>query len=154
VDTVVTVSFHEGKRVDAHIDGQVIRTDQSVANGGAGLAPEPFSLFLASIASCAGFYAMQFCQARTIDTQGLGLSMHCVWDDQSRRYARITFALQLPAGFPQKYHKALQRAVDACMVKKHILTPPEFEVVLSAADPVEASLPVAAGEAQPADVVR
>ena len=44
------VSFPGGKRVDAEWGSRVIRTDQSVAHGGNGTAPEPFDLFLASLA--------------------------------------------------------------------------------------------------------
>ncbi|MBW2050564.1 MAG: osmotically inducible protein OsmC, partial [Deltaproteobacteria bacterium] len=50
----VEVSFPGGKRVDAQIGGFTIKTDQSRDNGGDESAPEPFQLFLASIATCAG----------------------------------------------------------------------------------------------------
>lgn len=52
------VSFPGGKRVDAVIGSQTIRTDQSVAHGGEGSAAEPFDLFLASLATCAGLYVI------------------------------------------------------------------------------------------------
>ncbi len=37
-------------------------TDQGVEHGGGGAAPEPFDLFLASLGTCAGLYALRFCQ--------------------------------------------------------------------------------------------
>jgi len=48
------VSFPAGKRADAQFKGFTIQTDQSPRGGGEGSAPEPFDLFLASIATCAG----------------------------------------------------------------------------------------------------
>ncbi len=53
----IEVGFPGGKRVDAIIDDRLIQTDQRAENGGEGSAPEPFELFLASIATCAGIFA-------------------------------------------------------------------------------------------------
>ncbi len=122
----VQVSFPGGKRVDARVEDFLIQTDQSVKYGGEGSAPEPFQLFLASIATCAGIYALGFCQARKIDATGLGLRMHCEWDEKTKRYTSVELKLTLPEGFPDKYNDAILKAVDLCMVKKHILNPPAF----------------------------
>ena len=54
---VIDVQFPGGKKIDAKIGDVLINTDQSVMAGGEGSAPEPFQLFLASIATCAGIYA-------------------------------------------------------------------------------------------------
>jgi len=37
----------------------------------------------------------------------------------------------VPAGFPEKYKKAIVRTMDLCSVKKHIINPPEFEIKTS-----------------------
>src|SRR5690349_20320652 len=71
----MTVTFPGGKRVDARYDGFTIHTDQSPEGGGEGSAPQPFDLFLASIATCAGIYVKSYCDARAIATQGLELHM-------------------------------------------------------------------------------
>ena len=124
----VEVSFPEGKRVDAQIGGFTINTDQSRDNGGDESAPEPFQLFLASIATCAGIYAVSFCQSRHIPTHGMALSMECHWDEDRRRYSKIAINLTLPDGFDQRYKKAIVRSMDLCSVKKHMTDPPEFEI--------------------------
>ena len=54
----IEVSFPGGKRIDAKIGDFNIHTDQTLANGGGETDPEPFQLFLASIATCAGIYAL------------------------------------------------------------------------------------------------
>lgn len=124
--TAIEVVFAGGKRVDAKVGEFVVRTDQSVARGGEGSAPEPLQLFLASIAACAGLYAQEFCRARRIGTEGMRLSLSATYDPEARRYARITIRLALPPGFPEGQREAIVRAVDACAVKKHIQSPPEF----------------------------
>jgi ribosomal protein S12 methylthiotransferase accessory factor len=125
---IIEVSFPGGKRVDALINGQTITTDQPLDDGGEGSAPAPFALFLASLAACAGYYALQFCLSRSIPTQGMSLKTTCAYDEQAHRYVSMDIRLTLPAGFPEKYHDAIIRAMDSCAVKKHILNPPAFTV--------------------------
>jgi ribosomal protein S12 methylthiotransferase accessory factor len=126
---IIEVNFPEGKRVNAEIDGRIIYTDQSVQTGGEGTAPEPFQLFLASIATCAGFYALNFCQARQISTEGMSLSMTCDFDRDVKLYTHIKISLDLPKNFPETYKDAIIRAMDLCAVKKHLLNSPEFVVI-------------------------
>ena len=126
----IAVSFPGGVAVDAHVGGHVVHTDQPAPHGG-GTASAPFDLFLASIATCMGFYALRFCQEREIATEGLGLSLETVRDDAKKRLSTIRVALTLPPGFPEKYTDAIRRAVDQCAVKKQMVEPPAFELTVS-----------------------
>ncbi len=131
METRIKVGFPGGKAVKAFIGESIVLTDQSVVHGGKGAAPEPFALFLASIGTCAGFYALSFCEQRGIPTDELSLEMVCRRHASEPRYDQITLDLSLPEGFPDKYRKGVQRAMDLCAVKKHILNPPEFHVTVS-----------------------
>ena len=124
----VTISFPGGVAVDATYKGHSIHTDQPMADGGNDSAMSPFDLLFASIATCMGFYALRFCQQRSIPTVGLGLTLEPVRDEDNKRVAIVRVSLDLPAGFPEKYRAAIERAVDHCAVKKHILEPPRFEL--------------------------
>jgi len=126
----IAVSFPGGVAVEADVKGHRVRTDQPRPHG-EDSAPAPFDLFLASIATCMGFYALRFCQERGIATEGLGLSLETVRDEAKKRLATIKVALTLPPGFPEKYTDAIQRAVDQCAVKKHMVEPPAFELTVS-----------------------
>lgn len=126
------IQFPGGLRVEALHQGFWIRTDQPVAEGGAGSAPSPFDLFLASIGTCAGFYALRFCQQRNLDSEGLTLSVEPERDASGKHVDRIRIEITLPAAFPRKYREALLRAVDQCAVKRHLVEPPKFEVTLVA----------------------
>ena len=125
-----TMSIHlaGGKRVDASFDGFEVATDQAVDSGGNGSAPEPFDLFLASLATCAGVYILGFCQRRAIPHDGVRLVQTWERDDTTGRITTIRIRIEVPAGFPEKYHAALVRAANQCAVKKTIENPPEFDV--------------------------
>ncbi len=128
---IIDVSFPGGKVVDARIGETVIKTDQSVKNGGDASAPEPFQLFLASIATCVGIYALEFCLARKLSLDGLSLRMICDRDPEVKRYTRMTIDLRLPEEFPEKLVAAIIRSMNLCAVKKHINNAPEFIIQTS-----------------------
>ena len=129
--SLVKVSFPGGTKIDAQIGEFIINTDQATANGGDESAPEPFQLFLASIATCAGIYALSFCQSRKMSVDGMSLSMECDWNEDKNRYSKMSIDLRLPEGFDEKYRKAVVRSMDLCSVKKHMMDPPEFEITTS-----------------------
>jgi putative redox protein len=122
------IAFPGGLAVEARFDGFSIRTDQLLVDGGQNSAPSPFKLFLASLGTCAGFYALRFCQEREIPPEGLGLTLEPERDPDTRRLSKVAITLKLPSDFPAKYRQAIVRAVDQCTVKKAILDPPEFVV--------------------------
>ncbi|MDD5207119.1 MAG: OsmC family protein [Desulfobacterales bacterium] len=126
MNKVIDVTFPGGKKVYAQINDRIIHTDQTIENGGEGTAPEPFHLFVASIATCAGVYALEFCQARKIPAEGMGLTMTYEWDERKQACEKFNINLRLPPGFPDKYKKAVIRVMDLCAVKRHIVNPPEF----------------------------
>jgi putative redox protein len=134
------IRFPGGVSVEADFDGFQIRTDQPRAAGGEDSAPSPFGLFLASIGTCAGYYALRFCQQRGLPTGGLALRLTTDRDPEKKALSRIRIEIDLPPEFPEKYREAILRAVDQCTVKRHIVTPPVLEVVaIPAQEPVSRS---------------
>lgn len=129
----ILVSFPGGLRVDARVGGHVIRTDQPPSDdgrGGAGEAPAPYDLFLASIATCAGIYALAYCRARDLPTEGLSLSQSILEHDPATKLpTRIALGLTLPEGFPEHHRPAILRAINGCKVKKTIAQGLAFEVI-------------------------
>ena len=122
------VTFPGEKRVTASYKGLVIETDQPVYQGGEGSAPAPFDLFLASIATCSGWYVLSFCQQRKISLDGASVIMKTERDTQKKMIVKITIIVQLPPDFPEKYKNAVIKAINLCAVKKHMENPPVFEV--------------------------
>jgi len=122
------IYFPGGKRVYADYDGFTIETDQPAHGGGDDSAPAPFDLFLASIGTCAGIYALGFMQQRGIDPEGSTITMRTHFDQAAGLISKIDLELELPAEFPEKYRAAVINAMNLCAVKKHLHQPPEFEI--------------------------
>ena len=124
----MTVDFPGASRVDAHFGSFVVSTDQPAAAGGENSAPSPFELFLASLATCAGFYVLGFCKMRGISTEGIRLIQRLERNPATKMVGKVSLEIQLPQTFPQQYASAVIRAAESCLVKKHLENPPAFEV--------------------------
>ena len=126
----IKVTFPGGLRVDAEYKGHVVKTDQPIHQGGEGTASSPFDLFLVSIAACAGFYALAFCKERDIPTEKAGVVMRMEKNPETKMIGKISIEIDLPAEFPERYKRAIIKAVDTCTVKAHLLKPPVIEIEL------------------------
>jgi putative redox protein len=124
----LTITFPGGARVDAQVGQHVVRTDQPARGGGENSAPTPFSLFLASIGTCAGIYVLGFCAQRGLSTDGITIHQRVQSNPATGMVDLVALDIKVPPEFPAKYHDALIRAADQCAVKKHLEAPPRFEV--------------------------
>ncbi|NTW55660.1 MAG: osmotically inducible protein C [Chlorobiaceae bacterium] len=122
------ITFAGGKKVNAEFGDFDIATDQAPYAGGEGSAPEPFTLFLASIGTCAGIFVYTFCQKRDIPTEGIRLVQTHYYREEGKGIGKIEIAIELPPDFPEKYKDAVVNAANLCAVKRHIMEPPEFVV--------------------------
>ncbi len=105
-----------------------VATDQPLEDGGTNTAPSPFNLFLASLATCAGYYVTAFCRERDLPVEGIDLKMTSDWNEQTHRVENIHIELSLPKDFPGKYRRAVIRAAGMCTVKRHLDHPPDFHI--------------------------
>ena len=118
------IDFPGGARVDAHYGSFTIQTDQPPVAS----APTPFTLFLASMGTCAGIYVLGFCQQRGLPTEGIRIVQRMEKDPLTGLIANIELEIQVPPTFPEKYHASLVRSAEMCAVKKHLEYPPVFNV--------------------------
>ena len=131
------VDFPGGDRVDAHFGPYTVLTDQPGPHGEPGSAPTPFSLFLASIATCAGIYVLGFCKQRNLPTEGMRIIQRVHRNPVNGMTDNVELEIQVPEGFPEKYLPSLMRSAELCAVKKHIETPPVFTVSTQIVAPAE-----------------
>jgi ribosomal protein S12 methylthiotransferase accessory factor len=125
-DLVITLPG--GKRVDAQVGRHVVRTDQPVEGGGEDSAPSPFSLFLASIGTCAGIFVAGFCQKRGLPTEGIRIRQRNHFHPETGALARVELDVEVPPSFPDRYREALVRVAEQCAVKRAIQAQPVFQV--------------------------
>ena len=131
----MTVDFAGGARVDARFGNFEVRTDQPTSGGGEDSAPTPFELFLASLATCAGIYVLSFCRQRGIDATGVRLVQRALTNPDKNMVEKVELEIQLPSNFPERYRAGVCRVAQLCKVKKHLESPPAFEVSAVVVEP-------------------
>ena len=128
----IIVDFPGGSRVDAHFGNFTVPTDQPPASN----APTPFAVFLSSIGTCADIYVLGFCKQRNLSTDGLQFVEHIHSNPLTGMVEKIDLEIQIPPGFPEKYHASLIRSAELCAVKKHLEHPPQFEITTKTSEPI------------------
>ncbi len=116
----IKIHLAGGKKVNAKIEGFEIKTDQPVHAGGEGSAPDPFTLFLASIGTCAGVYVQSFCDNRKISTDGIRINMDYQYDKIAKLIGKILIDIVVPPDFPGHYDNAVISSAGLCTVKRHL----------------------------------
>ena len=116
----IEVSFSGNKKVNAQVDGFTIMTDQPFKSGGDETAPTPFSLFLASLATCAGIYVKGFCDQRGLTSDGIRLTLEYQTDPVQKMIGKFITKIFVPKDFPDKYDQALINSAALCAVKRHL----------------------------------
>jgi putative redox protein len=125
------VYFPGGKKAFAKFGDFVVETDQPVRAGGDASAPTPFELFLASIATCAGIFVLEFLQKRGLSTGDAGVLLHAERDPETHMVKTASLQIKLPPDFPDKYDDAVIRAAEQCMVKRNLADPPRFDTSIT-----------------------
>jgi len=97
------IDFSGGAPRDAHFGPYTVKTDQPPAGGGEGSAPAPFSLFLASIGTCAGHLCAGVLPPARLADRWHPLVQRMETDPLSHMVAKISLDIQLPSDFPEKY---------------------------------------------------
>ncbi len=132
------IDFPGGARVDAHLRGLTVSTDQPSSAGGQDSAPTPYETFLAALGTCAGIYVLGFCRQRGLATDGIRLVQRVDIDPATALAGTVNLEIQLPPDFPQQYKPAVIRAAAQCKVKKQFEHPPKVEVTTSVIEPASA----------------
>ena len=127
------IYFDGNKKVFADVNGFTIKTDQAVRSGGDGEYPEPFTLFLASLGTCAGIYVKVFCDQRNIPTENIRLTQELRFDPVKHMIGQIDLDIHVPGDFPEKYEQAMIQTASLCAVKRHMKEDVRFNVAVKRA---------------------
>jgi len=114
------VTFPGNKKIDVEFKNYKIKTDQSNKNGGDESAPDPFSIFIASLGACAGFYANTFCETRKLSTDHMHLYVDVVFKKGQKLMEQVNIILNVDEKFPQKYIQPIIKAMNSCAVKNQL----------------------------------
>ena len=121
-------------KFEAVARGHRVVCDQPPANGGQDTGMTPPEFLLASLGTCAGFYAAQYLKTRSLPAEGLKIKVTAEKMRQPARLDRFQMSVTTPDLDP-KDQAGVLRAVRSCLIHATLLNKPEVDIVLNA--PVE-----------------
>lgn len=134
----LTVNYLGDAQFEAIARGHRIYCDQPADNGGADEAMTPPEFLLASIGTCAAYYAAQYLNVRKLPSQALRVRVEAEKAYKPARLARFKISVEAPGVDDPKDLEGLRCAVDKCLVKQTLMSPPEFEIAINATAPESA----------------
>ena len=114
------IYFEGKKKVFANVNEYTIKTDQAIQSGGDGEFPEPFTMFLAALGTCAGIYVKSFCDQRGIPSENIRLTQAQNFNPVKKIIDHIEIQIHVPGDFPNKYESAVIQTASLCAVKRHL----------------------------------
>jgi putative redox protein len=124
------IRYTDGVKFEVESRGHRVVCDQPLNNGGADAGMSPPEFLLASLGTCAGFYAIQYLKTRSLPLEGLKVR---VIAEKAMQPARLSsFRIEIAAGgLEPRHQEGVLRAVKACLVHNTLLQPPRIETVLT-----------------------
>jgi uncharacterized OsmC-like protein len=109
-----------------------IMCDQPAENGGEDSGMTPPELLLASLGSCAAFYAVQYLKTRNLAETGVEVTVTAEKLKQPARVGNFRVHVACPVSLTEEQTEGLMRSVHHCLVHNTLLTPPEIAIELTA----------------------
>jgi uncharacterized OsmC-like protein len=108
-----------------------ILCDQPAENGGEDSGMTPPELLLASLGSCAAFYAVQYLKTRSLAETGVEVTVTAEKLKQPARVGNFRVHVVCPISLTEEQTGGLMRSVHHCLVHNTLLMPPEIAIELT-----------------------
>jgi uncharacterized OsmC-like protein len=127
----VTIEHLDRVKFAIHSRSHTVLCDQPAENGGEDSGMTPPELLLASLGSCAAFYAVQYLKTRRLAESGVEVRVTAEKLKQPARLGNFRVHVSCPVALTEEQTEGLMRSVHHCLVHNTLLTPPEIEIELA-----------------------
>jgi uncharacterized OsmC-like protein len=122
----VRIQHLGGVRFEAATRGHRVVSDQPASNGGADTGMTPPELLMASLGTCAAYYAAQYFRNHSLACPDLEIVISAEKAKQPARMASFHIDVTAP-GISADHQAGILRAVQACLIHNTLLHPPSIE---------------------------
>ena len=127
----VKVTHLDQVKFAIHSRSHSIVCDQPAENGGADCGMTPPEFLLASLGSCAAFYAVQYLKTRNLDDRGVEVTVTAEKLKQPARIGNFRIHVSCPVALTEEQEQGVMRSVHHCLVHNTLLNPPEIKIELT-----------------------
>jgi uncharacterized OsmC-like protein len=132
----VTVEHLGAMQFEIKARQHTVLSDQPPENAGHDECMTPPELLLASLGSCAGFYAAQYLRKHKLATEGTRVRVTAEKLKDPARVDNFRIAIEAPAALTEQHRAGVENAVHHCLIHNTLLHPPS--IVLEITHPVPA----------------
>jgi putative redox protein len=125
----------EGVRFAVEARHLCLISDQPFENGGLDTGMTPPELMLASLGSCAAFYAAEYLRTRKLATSGVEVHVTAEKLKQPTRLGNFQIEVHCLAPLTEEQAQALYRSVHQCLIHNTLLAPPQIQITVNAVQP-------------------
>lgn len=109
--------------------GHRVMCDQPKDRGGSDQGMTPPEFLLASLATCAAYYAAQYLNTRHLPASELKVRVSAEKAEQPARLASFRIELTVP-GLDARHQEGILRAAKSCLIHNTLLGQPSLEVIV------------------------
>lgn len=130
----VTIKHLSHVQFSIQARSHTILSDQPVDNDGDDTGMTPPELMLASLGSCAAFYAMQYLKARNLAETGVEVSVTADKLMQPPRLGNFKVSVVCPVTLTDDQNAGIMRSVHHCLIHNTLLSPPQIQIELKSSN--------------------
>lgn len=113
-----------------------IASDQPPENGGFDEGMTPPELLLASLGSCAGYYAAQYLRKHKLAQEGTIVRVTADKVKDPARLDNFRIAVEVPCGLSRLDQQGVEESVHHCLIHNTLLHPPIISIEVKAVESV------------------
>jgi putative redox protein len=129
----VTVEHLGAVQFEVKARQHTLISDQPSENGGFDEGMTPPELMLASLASCAGFYAAAYLKKHKLAEQGTRVRVRAEKAKGPARLENFRIEVDAPVALTDEQMKGVEEAVHHCLIHNTLLQSPKIELVVRVA---------------------
>ena len=107
--------------------------DQPASNNGTDEGMTPPELMLASLGSCAAYYAAEYLRTRDLAQTGVEVTVNAEKLLKPARLGNFDIHIVSPVTLSPEQEEAMMRSVKHCLIHNTLLSPPEIQIKIDAA---------------------
>ncbi len=124
----VTVEHLGAMQFEIKARQHTVLSDQPEENAGHDEGMTPPELLLASLGSCAGFYAAQYLRKHKLATEGTRVRITAEKLKDPARIDNFHIDIEAPATLSKQHRAGVENAVHHCLIHNTLLHPPSIVI--------------------------
>jgi len=128
----VTIKHLGEVKFEVSARNHTVLCDQPEAGGGHDEGMTPPEFFLASLGSCAAYYAVAYLKKKGLSREGVEVRITAEKAAAPARLENFKIAVQIPLALSEADRAGVDQAVHHCLIHNTLLHPPTIQIELNA----------------------